>query len=732
MLRFGICVIVIVFGATCEAARSQTPGEIGHQGILTDSLGNPIVEGTFQVTFSLYDQASGGTALWSEEQPVSVEEGLFTVLLGAVNPIDLPFDEPYWLDVKVDGDELDPRLRFTASPYSRRAATVDSVGPEAVRPGSLPTDRLDASSAPLNAILAVSATDSAGWRLLGSENIADKGILSTKISPIGGGTGQILAVGGDSVGWTDPPAITGAAIPDKSVRSTKLNSEDGVVDEVMVAASGDSVVWSKVGTNMIGDQSVTRSKLSPLGSSAGQMLVARGDSVDWASATALDPGSIPASKVGSADAGQGEVLLVTVADTAGWGLVAGGSIANKGVTAPKIDPAGATEGQILTVQGTDAVWKDPAGISRGSIAYDKISSSAGSVGQVLAVASGDTVSWSSITSANIAAGSITPSSLSVSGAGDGQVLHANAGNATWGTIAGSAIDNASIPIGKIAPAPATPGNIIGYNGASVTWVEDGLSLPFSGSVASMDTFGLRISSPSVLEGSGFAIQGIMTSQDGGAFATALRGENKSTSALGIGVWGSHDGGGWGVYGRSTSGRGVYGSSPDGFAGYFSGNVRVTGSIEKAGGSFKIDHPLDPENKYLLHSFVESPDMMDVYNGNVTLDATGQAVVQLPDYFQALNVDYRYQLTPIGAPGPNLYIAQEVAGNAFRIAGGSAGMKVSWQVTGIRNDAWARQNRIPVEEPKEGAERGTYLHPEAFGVSPSRGLDAATDQRLNER
>jgi len=159
---------------------------------------------------------------------------------------------------------------------------------------------------------------------------------------------------------------------------------------------------------------------------------------------------------------------------------------------------------------------------------------------------------------------------------------------------------------------------------------------------------------------------------------------------------------------------------------------VTGSIEKAGGSFKIDHPLDPENKYLLHSFVESPDMMNVYNGNVTLDQSGEAVVTLPDWFQALNIDYRYQLTPIGAPGPNLYIAQEISGNAFRIAGGSAGMKVSWQVTGIRNDAWARQNRIPVEMPKEGSERGTYLHPEAFGVSASRGLDAATDQELNER
>lgn len=219
----------------------------------------------------------------------------------------------------------------------------------------------------------------------------------------------------------------------------------------------------------------------------------------------------------------------------------------------------------------------------------------------------------------------------------------------------------------------------------------------------------------------------MTSPDGGAFASAIRGENRSTSALGIGVWGSHDGGGWGVYGRSTSGRGVYGSSPDGFAGYFSGNVRVTGSIEKAGGSFRIDHPLDPENKYLLHSFVESPDMMNVYNGNVTLDGSGEAAVTLPEWFDALNTDYRYQLTAVGAPGPNLHISQEIAGNAFRIAGGSPGMKVSWQVTGVRNDAWARENRIPVEQFKEGVEQGTYLHPEAFGVSATRGVEAVEQQ-----
>jgi hypothetical protein len=89
-------------------------------------------------------------------------------------------------------------------------------------------------------------------------------------------------------------------------------------------------------------------------------------------------------------------------------------------------------------------------------------------------------------------------------------------------------------------------------------------------------------------------------------------------------------------------------------------------------------------------------------------------VDLPDYFEDLNRDYRYQLTSIGAPGPGLYIAREVFANRFRISGGKAHAKVSWQVTGIRQDAYANANRIQVEEEKPANQRGTYLHPELFG------------------
>ena len=183
----------------------------------------------------------------------------------------------------------------------------------------------------------------------------------------------------------------------------------------------------------------------------------------------------------------------------------------------------------------------------------------------------------------------------------------------------------------------------------------------------------------------------------------------------------------GVYGR----RGGTGSTPQGWlgetnsgvrgfagtgtwAGLFEGNVNVTGSLSKGGGSFKIDHPLDPENQYLFHSFVESPDMMNVYNGNVVTDHTGHAVVELPDYFEALNTDFRYQLTVIGIFAQAI-VAEEIEGNVFVIATDQPDVKVSWQVTGIRDDAWARANRIEVEVPKPEQERGQYLHPEAFGV-----------------
>ncbi len=123
-------------------------------------------------------------------------------------------------------------------------------------------------------------------------------------------------------------------------------------------------------------------------------------------------------------------------------------------------------------------------------------------------------------------------------------------------------------------------------------------------------------------------------------------------------------------------------------------------------------------------------MMNVYNGNVTLDANGEAWVELPDWFEALNKDFRYQLTCIGGFAP-VYIAEEISGNEFHIGGGLPGMKVSWQVTGIRQDAYANAHRVKVEVEKVGEERGKYLHPEEYGLPATMGINYEETNRLEE-
>lgn len=150
------------------------------------------------------------------------------------------------------------------------------------------------------------------------------------------------------------------------------------------------------------------------------------------------------------------------------------------------------------------------------------------------------------------------------------------------------------------------------------------------------------------------------------------------------------------------------------------NATITGSISKGSGTFVIDHPLDPKNMLLFHSFVESPDVKNIYDGVVQLDTQGEAVVKLPSYFMALNKDFRYLLTPVGASMPDLHVGAEIVDNAFTIGGGSPRGSVSWQVTGIRHDAYILANPIIVEVDKSSstlAVKGQYLFND-YNSSPS--------------
>ncbi len=198
----------------------------------------------------------------------------------------------------------------------------------------------------------------------------------------------------------------------------------------------------------------------------------------------------------------------------------------------------------------------------------------------------------------------------------------------------------------------------------------------------------------------------------GGYGAELIGGGGYTGGTGLTVYGGNGtgGAGWAIYAQVGGGPV---DSAGAYAGYFYGDVEVDGHLNKSGGSFKIDHPLDPANKYLYHSFVESPDMMNIYNGNVVTDGSGSAIVTMPAWFEALNTDFRYQLTVIGQFAQAI-VASEITNGAFAIKTSKAGVKVSWQVTGIRQDAWANAHRIQVEVDKAPQDQGHYIHPELFG------------------
>jgi hypothetical protein len=279
----------------------------------------------------------------------------------------------------------------------------------------------------------------------------------------------------------------------------------------------------------------------------------------------------------------------------------------------------------------------------------------------------------------------------------------------------------------------TGANATGVFGASSSGTGvDGTSISgVGGAFASTSGIGIQGTSSSGTgvssTGGPFGLFAIATGTNGsGVYGQANNGVNAAgvygTSTSGMGVYGN--GVSYGLYGNSTNNIGVYGTTAQAngnFAGYFHGNVQVTGNLSKGGGSFKIDDPIDPADKYLYHSFVESPDMMDIYNGNVTTDANGDATITMPDWFQPLNRDFRYQLTPIGQFAQAM-VSSEIKDNSFSIKTDKPNVKVSWQVTGIRQDPYANAHRIPVEEDKPANEKGKYLYPTEYGQPASLGIN----------
>ncbi len=441
------------------------------------------------------------------------------------------------------------------------------------------------------------------------------------------------------------------------------------------------------------------------------------------------------------------------------GTIATADLGNGVVTKAKLEAAGGNSGQVLGTNGNTLMWQDPSGFT---LPYSGIkNNNADPLFYIVNTGTGPGVRSESSGGAGMYAYSnngqegVYGQSDRVNGYGVHGVAHNGSNGAgVYGDGAGGAgvWGNSASGFGVYGWSTSGVG-VEGYSGGTTGVV--GVSTAgtgVSGSGKSVGVWGGSDAGNGV-EGSSGTGPGVLGS--GGPHGVV----GMSSSSSGHGVSGYATGSGIGVYGESQNGYAVtgYSSSQYGVKGdggnlgvyahnstanghdvYLAtqalaidaygkvvvrGDEQVDGTLTKGGGAFKIDHPLDPANKYLLHSFVESPDMMNVYNGNVVTDDDGRAVVQLPAWFEALNRDFRYQLTVIGRFAQAI-VEEEVEGNRFVIRTNLGRVKVSWQVTGIRKDPYAERHRIQVEQDKPESERGFYLHPEVYGQPEERSIQFA--------
>jgi trimeric autotransporter adhesin len=744
--------------ATPSAGAQETvPRLVQFSGTLKDAAARP-VSGVASVTFAIYAEQEGGAALWSETQNVLADSsGHYSVLLGAATASGVPAElfgtgQSRWLGVAVARQPELPRVLLASVPYALKAGDADTLG-------GLPASAYVTTQnlAALNAHPATTVVSGgtsiiaagAGAAQLGANSAeAGAGIPSANAS-----SGEIGGATGDAA----PNSVTQAAV-----------TGTGTAQFVPLWTSGSNLGSSKIyqaAGGFVGINTTT-----PL-----LQLDVNGNSIFRGSFQVAPQGTATASSGQPSHSFQWQASAfnsdTSKAVNVAYGFRAVPQFNNSGSPTASLDlfygPGGGTltdlglsidnAGEITfvptqTFNGQSIVITGNLGLNSGSgitiggypymstnltqypnsrsIGFGLLALNPNSSGQENTAFGGDALVYDTSGDYNTAVGTsalqdvTTGSDNTATGALALAAKQTGNGDTALGydTGDGDATGSYNTYLGWGAVATADPLTNATAVGAFATVGESNAVV--LGSVKGLNSYGYSVNVGIGSTKPAYTLEVIDSNNGPGTSAifgtTSYAGHNAVFGASTATSGGSN--GGFFTT-ASPSGAGIVATnSGGGLVASLQGNVQITGTLTKGGGSFKIDDPIDPAGKYLSHSFVESPDMMNIYNGNVVTDAKGFATVTMPAWFEALNRDFRYQLTTMGQFAQAM-VAKEIEDGQFTIQTDKPNVKVSWMVTGIRHDAWANAHRIPNEEEKPVDEQGYYLHPELFGAGPEKSVAA---------
>jgi trimeric autotransporter adhesin len=753
--------IVTATGATTESV----PRLVQCNGTLKDAAARPL-SGVASVTFAIYAEQDGGTALWSETQNVlSDTVGHFSVLLGSATANGVPSElfgtgQSRWLGVTIARSTEMPRVLLASVPYALKAADADTLGG---LPASayVTTESLAASNARVVApVVGGSTTVVASPQIAGASSAAATQPAAQPISNAVAGIADYIPI------WTSATAQGNSTIFETGglvgigtttpAETLDVNGNSIFRGSFQLPPGHPAIASSGYESHSFQFQASSFS--STLGTSQTEAFGFRAEPLNNNTANPsakLDlffgaGGSAPFTDTGLSFAANGIVTFAPGQSFSGGSETLTGNLNLPNTTSSS--------------QGVIALGGSPFISNFGSPSNTF-------VGQTAAGAFGSTLPGG-IGGANTAVGAQAMFDIT-SGGGNTAV----GASALYPTTTGN--NNVALGGGALASNTTGSGNIgvgAGSGGNSATGSFNTFLGENSGVVFGTDplTNATAIGSNSAVGASNTIVLGSIAGvENGKANVNVGIGTATPRSALELSAAGYANGGpsptltltntvgmedgqvsiDFNTYGPSTSGiynpaakilaldDGNYSDyllfvtnvdgarnngmttimqlSPDGSV-TIPGDLVVYGSVSKGSGSFKIDDPIDPGGKYLSHSFVESPDMMNIYNGNVVTDAKGYATVEMPAWFEALNGDFRYQLTAMNSFA-RATVVREIQDGKFRIRTTQPKVKVSWQVTGIRHDAYANAHRIPTEEEKPAEDQGHYMHPELFGAGTDKAI-----------